>query len=90
MDAELNTGETLPENTDIFYTNVSLSSDEEDNTEKEKDKGKKKKKKKMKKVQDECLYHHKEEPPFFACEENILEDALYVYDYVNRVLGIEE
>lgn len=27
---------------------------------------------------------------FEANEENILEDALYVYDYINKVLGIDE
>ena len=28
--------------------------------------------------------------PFDTNEENINEDALYVYDYVNKVFGVEE
>jgi abhydrolase domain-containing protein 17 len=27
---------------------------------------------------------------FESNEENILDDAIYVYDYINKVLGIEE
>ena len=28
--------------------------------------------------------------PFEANQENILENALYVYDYINKVIGIDE
>lgn len=53
-------------------------------------KQRKNKKKVENKIKEEWVYQHKEDPPFLTCEENILEDAVYVYDYVNRVLGVEE
>lgn len=36
------------------------------------------------------IYDHNQFSPFDTNEDNILEDALYVYDYVNQVLGVEE
>jgi fermentation-respiration switch protein FrsA (DUF1100 family) len=41
-------------------------------------------------AEDEYIYDHNPFSPFDTNEDNILEDALYVYDYVNKVFGIEE
>jgi len=35
-------------------------------------------------------YEPNNEDVFDACEENILDDAEYLYDYFNKVLGIDE
>ena len=34
-------------------------------------------------AEDEFIYDHNQFSPFDTNEDNILEDALYVYDYVN-------
>ena len=44
----------------------------------------------MSHAEDEFIYDHNPFSPFDTNEDNILEDALYVYDYVNKVFGIEE
>jgi hypothetical protein len=36
------------------------------------------------------IYEPYRENVFESNEENILDDAVYVYDYINKVLGIEE
>lgn len=36
------------------------------------------------------IYEPYRESVFESNEENILDDAVYVYDYINKVLGIEE
>ena len=41
-------------------------------------------------VEENGIYEPFNETVFDSNEENILDDALYVYDYLNMVLGIEE
>lgn len=36
------------------------------------------------------MYEPFNETVFDSNEDNILDDAVYIYDYVNKVLGIEE
>lgn len=43
------------------------------------------------KIDDNSIRHEMfTENIFEANEENILSDALYVYDYINKVMGIDE
>ena len=38
----------------------------------------------------DSMYEPYNHQVFESNEENILDDALYVYDYINKVLGVEE
>ena len=74
-----------------------FTSDEDDDLPKKKNNGapdkknqKNKKGPKTPSAEDEYIYDHNIFSPFDTNEDNINEDALYVYDYVNKVYGVEE
>jgi len=74
-----------------------FTSDEDDDLPKKKNNGapdkknqKNKKEPKTPSAEDEYIYDHNIFSPFDTNEDNINEDALYVYDYVNKVYGVEE